>query len=315
MDFDPLRHIAEQDGFFTRRHAAQAGYADREVARMVRAKVWRRIRRGVYVFADTWAGLDEVARHRIRSSAVLLSLGDAVALSHASGVIRHGIDVWGLDLMRVHVTRLDGGAGRFEGDVVHHEGFWVDNDVIEVDGQRVLRAERCVLEAGSRTSNEKALCLMEAGLRAKSFDRARLDAAYDLMRHWPFARHLAIPLGIVSEHSGSIGESRGNWFFHHAGLPRPEPQFEVRRPDGSIAGITDWWWAEQRVMGEFDGRVKYGRLLKPDQDPGDAVFAEKRREDELRELTGATMVRLIWIDYETTAATRARLARILGLAG
>ncbi|MFI2707842.1 hypothetical protein ACH5WX_09865, partial [Nocardioides sp. CER28] len=249
------------------------------------------------------------------SSAVLRSLGDVVALSHASGVVRHGIDVWGLDLARVHVTRLDGGAGRVEGDVIHHEGFWVDNDVTEVDGQQVLRAERCVLEAGSRTSNEKALCLMEAGLRAALFDRATLGATYDLMRHWPFARHLAVPLEIANACAGSIGESRGNWLFHRAGLPRPEAQHEVRRADGTVAGISDWWWRDQRVLGEFDGQVKYGRLLKPGQAPGDAVFEEKRREDELRELTGATMVRLIWADFDIPAVTRARLERVLGLAG
>lgn len=315
MDIDPLREIAAVDGFFTRRHARQAGYADRDVTRMVRAKVWTRLRRGAYVFTDVWAKLDDVARHRVRSSAVLHSLGDVVALSHASGVVRHGIEIWGLDLTRVHVTRLDGGAGRVEGDVVHHEGFWVDADVVEVGGQRVLRAERCVLEAGSRTSNEKALCLMEAGMRAGLFDREALEASYEVMRHWPFARHLAIPLDLASPVAGSIGESRGNWLFHRAGLPRPEAQVEVRRPDGSLVGVTDWHWPAQKSYGEFDGKVKYGRLLKPGQEPGDVVFAEKRREDEIRELTKADMIRLIWSDYDTPAVTRARLERVLGLAG
>ncbi|GAB7004495.1 hypothetical protein JCM18899A_19680 [Nocardioides sp. AN3] len=314
MDIDPLRTIAEREGFFTRQDAKAAGYADREITRMVRATRWHRVRRGAYVFADVWATLSDVKRHRVRSNAVLRALGGAVALSHVSGAIRHDVDVWGIDLSRVHVTRLDAGAGRIEGDVIHHEGFWLDDDVVEVDGQRVLRPERCVLEAGSRTSGEKALCLMEAGMRAGRFDREGLDKAYAVMRHWPFARHLATPLELADPRSGSVGESRGNWFFHRAGLPMPMSQHEIRRADGSIAGTTDWWWAEQQVMGEFDGRVKYGRLLKPGQDPGDVVFEEKRREDELREITGARMLRLIWTDYDSPAATRARLERILGRA-
>ena len=37
------------------------------------------------------------------------------------------------------------------------------------------------------------------------------------------------------------------------------------------------------MIGEFDGKVKYGRLLRPGQDPGDAVFDEKRREDAIRD--------------------------------
>jgi hypothetical protein len=315
MEIDPLREIAADRGFFTRQHAREMGYADRDVTRMVRAKVWTRLRRGAYVFTDVWLSLDDVARHRVRSNAVLHSLGDAVALSHVSGVVRHGIDVWALDLSRVHVTRLDGGAGRVEGDVVHHEGFWLDTDVVEVDRQRVLRAERCVLEAGSRTNNEQALCLMEAGMRSGHYGRDELEAAYDLMRHWPFARHLAIPLDLASDGAGSIGESRGNWLFHRAGVPRPKAQAEVRRADGSLVGITDWWWPAQRTYGEFDGQVKYGRLLRPGQQAGDVVFAEKRREDEIRELTGATVIRLVWSDFDAPAATAARLHRVLGLAG
>ena len=34
-----------------------------------------------------------------------------------------------------------------------------------------------------------------------------------------------------------------------------------------------------------------GRLLKPGQDPGDVVFAEKRREDAVRRTTNGIMVR------------------------
>lgn len=147
---DALQIMAEQRGFFTRPDAKAVGYADRQITQMVRRRLWVRIRRGAYAFATTWAALDPVDRHRVRSSAVLHSLGPAVALSHVSGVVRHGIDVWNLPLDRVHVTRLDGGPGRIEGDVVHHEGFWTDDEVVQVAGERVLVPERCVLEAASR---------------------------------------------------------------------------------------------------------------------------------------------------------------------
>ncbi len=49
-------------------------------------------------------------------------------------------------------------------------------------------------------------------------------------------------------------------------------------------------------MFEFDGRVKYGRLLQPGQEPGDAVFQEKLREDALRRATGWAMERATWHD-------------------
>ena len=141
---DPLRFICEQDGFFTRAMARDVGYDDKAVDSMIRSGVWHRFRRAYYSFADLWSTLDDVERHRVRSRAVLHSLGEAVALSHVSGAVAHGIDIWGVDLARVHVTRLDGGAGRVEGDVVHHVGVcgrrtssrWMDCAHCELRGAR-----------------------------------------------------------------------------------------------------------------------------------------------------------------------------------
>jgi hypothetical protein len=312
---DPLRCLTAEAGFFTRQEALNAGCSERQIARATASGAWVRFRRGCYAFDDEWARLDDVLRHRVRCNAVLRSLGDAVVLSHVSGVVRHDIDAWGLRLERVHVTRVDGGPGRVEGDVVHHEGLVADEDVVEVEGQRVLRPERCVLEAGSRVSNEMALCLMESGLRRAKFDRDALESQFALMAHWPFAQHLHIPVRLADPRSGSVGESRGNWWFWALGIPAPELQVEVRDHTGRLLGITDWWWEKYGVLGEFDGRVKYGRLLKPGQEPGDVVFDEKVREDLLRETTGAKMLRLIWNDYHHPRLILARFNRLAGRAG
>jgi len=48
-------------------------------------------------------------------------------------------------------------------------------------------------------------------------------------------------------------------------------------------GRSDFGWEEQRTLGEFDGRVKYGRLLRPGETAADTVYREKRREDALRD--------------------------------
>ena len=64
-----------------------------------------------------------------------------------------------------------------------------------------------------------------------------------------------------------------------AGLPPPVLQWPVHGPQGRHVGTTDFGWPELGTVGEFDGLVKYGRLLRPGQSPGDAVVAEKRRED------------------------------------
>ncbi|UMG91938.1 type IV toxin-antitoxin system AbiEi family antitoxin domain-containing protein [Nocardioides sp. TF02-7] len=315
VGMDVMRALTRECGFFTRAEARAAGYDDRDIARKVRQGEWTRFRRGFYALTAEWTALTPVGQHKVRSRAVLRSLGDSVALSHVSGVICHGIDVWGIPLDRVHVTRLDGGAGRVEGDVVHHEGVVVDDDLLEVDGQLVLRPERCVLEAGSRATNEVALCLLDGGLRIGAFDQDRLEACFSVLQAWPFMRHLWIPVRMADGRSGSIGESRGRWGFKGIGIPCPELQHEVRDADGTLIGISDWWWERFGLLGEFDGRVKYGRLLQPGQDPGDAVFQEKVREDAMREARGARMIRFVWSDYDDPALMRQRFDRLIRRAG
>ncbi|KRB79593.1 hypothetical protein ASE01_22955 [Nocardioides sp. Root190] len=308
---DPLRILTSTCGFFTRQEALGAGYQDKQITQMVRVGVWIRIRRGYYVFADEWQGADAIRRHRVRCAAVQRSLGPAVALSHGSGVVDHEIDAWGLDLSKVHVTRLDGAQGRVEGDVVHHEGVSVAEDVMETAFGRVLVADRCVVEAASRHDNETALCLLDAGLRSQLFDEQALMRRHAQMLQWPFMRHLHLPVRMADGRSGSVGESRGRWLFRLLGFPAPQLQWEVRDARGNLLGTCDWAWPEHKLLGEFDGKVKYGRLLRPGQSAGDAVHDEKIREDLLREETQFAMVRLTWRDYEHPAALGARLDRWL----
>lgn len=313
VDMEALRVLAEIQGFFTRAQARELGYDDRAVTRAVRAKLWLRIRRGYYVFTEVWSGLDDVGRHLVRSHAVLHSLGDDVALSHVSGVLQHGIATWNMDLSRVNVTRLDGGPGRIERDVVHHVGSCVDGDVVEIDGHRVIAADRCVLEAGSRVGGERALIMLNSGLHLAKYSTQQLDERFAKMAHWPYLRSMHIPVRLADARVESVGESRGGFFFWTHHLPAPQPQFEVYDEAGELVGTTDWGWPEHGLLGEFDGRIKYGRLLKPGQTPGDVVFAEKQREERLREVSGLEMIRIVWDDYARPRLLEARLRKKLGL--
>lgn len=313
---DELRILVELNGFFTRAEARELGYDDRAVSRAVRAGVWHRIRRGYYSFSDIWFELDAVQQHSVRSHAVLRSLGPDVALSHVSGVIEHGIATWGMDLSRVHVTRLDGGAGRVEGDVVHHEGFCLDDDVIDLPHGRVLVPTRCVLEAGSRAGGgEAGLVMLNSLLHAGKSDQEQVALMFKQLERWPRMRSMHIPVRMADPGCQSVGESRGYWLFRTHQIPAPQLQFEVYDANGQLAGTTDWAWPDHKTLGEFDGRLKYGRALQPGQQPGEVVFAEKQREDLLREITGFRMVRVIWSDYDRPRLTALRVQRMLKRAG
>ena len=311
---DPLRALCLELGFFTRTHARRAGYDDRAITREARAGRWFRIRRGYYTLPDIWAAASAEDRHLIMCRAVLDSLGDAVALSHTSGCVAHQVEVWGTPLDVVHVTRLDGGAGRIEAGVVHHEGLVLDHEVGTVDGMRVLAPQRCVLEAGSLATPESALVLLNSALHLKRCSISELGDQFDLMAHWPRVRHLHVPIRMCTDKAESVGETRGLWLFWTQGLPAPVLQFEVY--DGvRLVGRTDYAWPKSRGLGEFDGKVKYGRLLRPGQDPGEVVFNEKRREDQLREVSDAWMIRLVWSDFDHPNEVAARMRRLLARAG
>jgi hypothetical protein len=310
---DPLRILVEQAGFFTRAEARDLGHDDRSVAALVRGRAWHRIRRGYFTYLDHWEKLDDVGRHVLTAHTVLRSLGPTVALSHVTAAAAHGVPVWGLPLDRVHVTRLDGGTGRVDAGVVHHEGRALERDLVTVDGHRVVAADRAAVEAATLAGGEEAFCLFEAVLNRGLADPDALGSRFDAMKAWPGTRQLHIPIRMATGGSASVGEARGFWLCRTFHLPAPERQFEVRDSAGTLLGTSDWGWPAHGLLGEFDGQVKYGRLLTPGQEAGDVVFAEKHREDLLREATGYRMFRAIWTDYDRPRVTVARLSRLLGL--
>lgn len=308
---NPLRVIADTHGVFLRSDARDVGYDDKAIAAAVRARLWVRVRRGAYTFRDIWESNDPVGRHRILGRAVMRSLGDDVALSHTSAALEHECATWDLDLSRVHVTRLDGGAGRTEKDVVHHEGHCLAGDIVEKDGLLMTSPVRSVIETTTLTSVESGLVTVDSALHREMFDAEQLTRRFRAMERWPHTQKVHVVVGLADGRSESVGESRSRYLCWSHGLPAPEPQFHVYDEHGTLIGITDFAWPDHRLLGEFDGKVKYSRLLKPDEEPEDAVFREKRREDRLREITRWTMVRLTWGDLYRPAETAARIRREL----
>lgn len=309
---DSLALIAAQHGVFLTQEARVLGYDERTIARAVRMHLWHRVRRGAYVPYQVWANADAEARHLIRARAVHRSYGDRVCMSHVTAALLHGIAVWGIDLDRVHLTRLDGGAGRTEPDVVHHEAQCLaPDDVTRHDTILVTTPARAALECGIPGSSESALVPLDSVLSLGLASTAEVGSAYDVIQHWPGTQHLQIAVRMADGGAKSAGESRTRWLFFVQGIPAPQLQFEVYDSAGNLVGTTDFAWRAHRLLGEFDGRSKYGRLLRRGQTPGDAVFAEKIREDALRRTTGFGMVRVIWVDLSRPSVTASRVRQML----
>jgi hypothetical protein len=117
-------------------------------------------------------------------------------------------------------------------------------------------------------------------------------------------------VSLADGRSESVGESRSRLLLHRPGLAPTAVQVVGIAADGSALGRADFGWEDDRVVGEFDGHVKYRRLLRPGQDPGDVVFEEKRREDAFRD-AGWGVVRWTWADLMPGTVVGDRVRRAL----
>ena len=74
-----------------------------------------------------------------------------------------------------------------------------------------------------------------------------------------------------------------------------------------LVGYADFCWADARVIGEFDGRVKYlDESYLRGRSASDAVIAEKIREGRLRAL-GFRVTRWTWSDLHSPERLAAQL--------
>lgn len=299
-------------GLFLRGEAITRGYSDRQLAQALRAKQLARVRHGAYVSHQIWQQADHVERYKLRCRAVLLTHGDRVALSHTSAAVAHGLRLFEPDLSQVHAVRLDKGGGRQLNDVRYHEGAGEVDELVVVDGMRVMDPVRSALGTASLLSVEAGIVVLDSLFDLGLGTPQELAAAYERRARWPYSQRLQMSVRLARVGSQSVGESRFRYlcFCHH--LPEPRLQWHVYDVDGRLVGITDFAWPEHRVLGEFDGKQKYHQLLKPGQTPADAVFAEKKREDRLREATDFKMIRFVWADLYSPDKTAARLRSQLG---
>jgi len=287
-----------------------AGYTDRELRRWLRVGELALLRRGNYVLG---AAPPETAhaRHRVLVRAAFGQLGEGVVASHVSAAVVHGLPTWSVPLDRAHVTRHRRSGGRRH-RLVHVRTARLDPDeVIQVSGIPVTSVARTVVDLARIASFESAVVTADAALGAGLVNAEELADSLRRMRRWPGCPAARRALGFADGRSESVGESRSRVAIARAGLPVPVPQWEVRDDDGHLVARVDFGWPERNTVGEFDGKLKYGRLVKPGQSPADVVFEEKRREDELR-AQGLTVVRWTWDDLLTFAPIAGRLDRALG---
>ncbi|SFL22579.1 type IV toxin-antitoxin system AbiEi family antitoxin domain-containing protein [Geodermatophilus ruber] len=288
-----------------RRDAVGTGWSDDELARLVRAGDLVRLRRGAYVDSVLPAG--PAAQHRLLVRATMAGLRRSAIVSHQSAAVLLGLPLWDVALDRVHVTRQPRAWDFTSGVVRCHVARIRDDEIVEVDGLAVTSPVRTALDLARSLPHEAAVVALDAALHAALLSHDELRARLFDVVGTPGSRSAARAVADADARSESVGESRSRVILHRWKLAPSALQFEVRR-DGLLIARTDFAWEDERLVGEFDGRIKYGRLLRPGQDPGDAVFAEKRREDGIRD-EDWSVTRWVWAELQRPHRLAAKVRR------
>lgn len=181
---------------------------------------------------------------------------------------------------RIHVARFDG------------------DDVQDVGGVPVLGGARLVLDCCTATDPGSALAIADAALRRGITTLDQLRGELERRRGRRGVRLGALVVERADPLAGGWFESMSRWWLLEAGLPRPELQVRFRDEHGEVGARVDMWFPKHRTVGEADGAGKY-------DEPG-ALFAEKRREDWLRDVHRVEVVR--WVPREMrSSAGRAEI--------
>ncbi len=256
-DMNPKLSVltAARGGWFTRADAIAAGYSDSELRRRLRAGQWSRLTRDVYVEPAGWPTGEspwERARrlHLLRTRAVVDRMGSAVVVSHQSAVVLHGLPTWGLDLTRIHVSRVRGRQRSDAGVDVHRSRF-APGEITVVDGLPVVTPARAITETACVSSYEVGVVLADAALHQRLVTPESLMTTADRHRYRSGSPAARAAVRFADGLSESVGESRLRVLMANHGLPAPTLQAEIRDPAGRLIGRVDFL-----LPGNADRRVR-----------------------------------------------------------
>lgn len=293
-----------------RGRALTHGLTDNDLRAMQSRQGWTRLRRGHYLSPELADGLTVRQRHRLLVAATLPNLAADTVISHQSAAVLHRVALWQTPLDRVHVTRDASSGGRRTSRSHTHVAPLQPAEIVQVAGLPVVSLARAIADLCRSLSFESAVIAGDDACHRLGLAPTDVQAALEALhgrQGTSRAKHIAEFLDGRSE---SAGESLSRAVLSKTDLPALDLQFEVHDGHGRLIGRADFALPEHGVLGEFDGKVKYGRYLRPGQTAGDAVFEEKRREDRLRDM-GWEVVRWTWGDLSRPQQIVDRIRRAM----
>ena len=291
-----------------------ADLSPREISAMVSTGQLRRFRRGRYAVAGAWDVANDQQRHRTRARELGSAVAGRAAISHESAALLHGLLLPAGGLSRVHLTWPGSPGRRATPHVTPHRGRLAASDLIEIDGVLLTSVARTVFDVARLGVWHRAIAVADSALRLLLCSREDFVDVIDRHHRVPGAFRARRILEFADPLAESVGESICRLSMAQIGLPAPTLQSVVSSLDNIHDYRVDFEFETMRTVAEFDGRVKYGRLLKSGQSAGDAAFAEKVREDRIRD-TGRQVVRVVWADLGAGPSLLSRFVAAFRRAG
>lgn len=223
-----------------------------------------RVHRGAYIAADEWASLDRHERYRRHVIAAALASRSRPVLSHFSAAALWGIPIIGDWPKLVHVLTTPAAGTRTENGYRRHAATVSDDEIVESGGVRFTSLARTLIDLARDSSFASAVAGLDWSLRSPSqgaAPRIRLEQLQECAAAQPSPRNtrkVNRALGFADARAETPGESLSRVVIHELGFPPPELQAEVTDRNGLI-GVSDFEWPLLRLLGEFDGLIKYTR--------------------------------------------------------
>jgi hypothetical protein len=302
-------------GVFGADDAGQVGVSRDQLARAVDHGYVLRVRHGQYMME---AGFSLACGGREATLALCEGVARSIrgaVISHESAAAIHGLQYGrgspGADPSTPVQITVSGS---------HHKpgpGFTVSGstlparDVVVVDGLAVTSLARTAVDLARKHRMPDGLIVVDSALRRMVADSlsnewssgdlrtavhdsdhvcpatAELRRVVAGMTGWKGVGYAQQAIALADPAAESALESVSRYCAYLAGIPAALIGWPVRGESGRRYW-ADFLWKDQRVIGEADGKSKYG------SDPG-VLFAEKEREDDLRR-AGYAVVRWTWND-------------------
>ncbi|WP_164905366.1 hypothetical protein [Gordonia alkanivorans] len=301
MDLPTDRH-----GLILRRETVGTHITDEQLQRRVEGKALYRLWPGAMADFATVDDLDAVEKHRLTVIAAANAGRPGRLFSHVSAAAMHRLPMLWPDLSQVHVTSPK--VGKRTKSIVKHQAAVEPQDVGVVDGATVTSIERTACDVARLGTSRQALVVLDAALR-RDADVERMHRILDSCRGFKGVEMLRRMLPQANALSESVGESLSRAvMLESPDLPVPRQQVELFDDRGTLIARVDFLLAD-RVVGEFDGMVKYNGTIG-DKPAWKTVVDEKIREDRLR-AEGYTVIRWTWQDLADKSRFHAMLKKAL----